>query len=148
MWVAGCCYGSLSPAFSLPVRLIAVSATAPTPTRGLLFVLQQTSLYQGPVVKAAPKLLARPAAAAHARLQDEAEEEEAEAEEEAAPEEAEAEAEEAAPADAEAEPAETPAAPAAADGGVTGAAEGAAGGVMDTMSEFTPHLDKIHWPQK
>lgn len=113
--------------------------------RGLFF-LQQTSLYQGPVVKAAPKLLARPAAAAHARLQDEAEEEEAEAEEEAAPEEAEAEAEEAAPADAEAAPVETPAAPA--DGGVTGAAEGAAGGVMDTMSEFTPHLDKIHWPQK
>ena len=26
--------------------------------------------------------------------------------------------------------------------------EGVMGSVSDTMSEFAPHLDKIHWPEK
>ena len=84
------------------------------------------------------KLLAQPNSIQHARLQDE---EEAEA----APEEA----ADAAPAD-DAAPAADAAAPAAdaAPAAEEAKPEGVMGSVSDTMSEFAPHLDKIHWPEK
>ena len=89
------------------------------------------------------KLLARPSSIQHAELQDE--EAEAAPEKAAAPAEDEAAADaapadEAAPAEAAA-PAETAQAPAA-------TAEAKPDGIMGTMSEFAPHLDKIHWPAK
>jgi len=142
------------------LALVAVAALAgDSSAKPSALAGKQTSLYQGPVVKHAPKLLARPATAV-ARLQDE--------EAEAAPEEEEAAEEEAAPAaegDAAAAPAEGDAAAAPAEGDATATAaaapaEGDAAatpaaekkeekkpeGVMGTVSEFAPHLDKIHWP--
>jgi hypothetical protein len=98
-------------------------------------------------VRKAPvhKLLAQPNSIQHARLQDEEEAEAAPEEEEAAPEEA----ADAAPAD-DAAPAADAAAPAAdaAPAAEEAKPEGVMGSVSDTMSEFAPHLDKIHWPEK
>ena len=87
-------------------------------------------MYQGPAVNT-HKLLARPANGA--RLQDE---------EAAAP---------AADAEAAAAPADTEAAaaPAADDAAAAPAAGvGLDSMVPDSMKGFTPHLDKIHFPQK
>jgi hypothetical protein len=122
--------------------LAASSSSAPSALAG-----KQTTLYQGPVVKPHPthKLMVRSTAAQHPALQEE-EEEEAAAEAPAEDEEAAAEAP--AEGDAAAAPAEgDAAAEPAAEGGVEGGVEGAEKGLANTMSEFAPHLDKIHWPE-
>jgi hypothetical protein len=129
------------------LALVAVAALAGSSSAKPASLSGKTTLYQGPVVKRAPaaKLLAQPNSIQHTRLQDEEAEAEAEA---AAPEEA-AEGEDA----AAAAPAEGDAAAAApAEGDAAAAAapaeeEAKPEGVMGAMSEFTPHLDKIHWPQ-
>ncbi len=93
------------------------------------------------------KLLAQPNSIQHARLQDE----EAEAAPEEAAEAAPEEAADAAPADADAAaaPAADAAAPAAdAAPAAEAKPDGIMGSVSNTMGEFAPHLDKIHWPEK
>ena len=116
-------------------------------------------------MKGSPKLLAKPASAA-ARLQEGGEEAAAPAEEAAAPAEDAAAAPPAAAPAAAAPAAATPAAatPAAdaapaKDAAAAPAKDAAAApaandkkkkpdGVLGTMSEFAPHLDKIHWPAR
>jgi len=108
-------------------------------------------------VKGSPKLLAKPASAA-ARLQEGGEEAAAPAEEAAAPAEDAAAAPPAAAPAAAAPAAATPAAatPAADAAPAKDAAAAPAAndtkkkpdGVLGTMSEFAPHLDKIHWPAR
>lgn len=128
------------------LALVAVAALAGNGTSKPSALSGKTTLYQGPVVRKAPvhKLLAQPNSIQHARLQDEEEAEAAPEEAEAAPEEA----ADAAPAD-DAAPAADAAAPAAdaAPAAEEAKPEGVMGSVSDTMSEFAPHLDKIHWPE-
>jgi len=140
------------------LALVAVAALAGSSSDKPSALSGKTSLYQGPDVKGSPKLLAKPASAA-ARLQEGGEEAAAPAEEAAAPAE-DAAAAPAAPAaaapaaatpaaDAAAAPAKNTAAAPAKDAAAAPAANDKKkkpDGVLGTMSEFAPHLDKIHWP--